>query len=216
LRSFNPKMSTAAPSSAVDQAVAAIHAGRTVILPTDTVYGVCASPYREETALRVYRLKGRDESTPTALLCSDLDMLFECVPELRGKSGRLARALLPGAYTLIFSNPARRYRWLTGSSPETIGVRVPELPEPARAVLDRVGAVMATSANVAGGPDPRRPDEIPREISDGCDCVVDAGELPGVPSTVLDLSGPEPIVLREGAVPADEALAQIARALASA
>jgi L-threonylcarbamoyladenylate synthase len=205
-----------AQSSAVDSAISAIHSGQPVVLPTDTVYGLCATPYHEEAARRVYRLKGRDEATPTALLCCDLEMLFECVPELRGKAGRIARALLPGPYTLIFPNPGRRFRWLTGTSPTTIGVRVPDLPEPSKSIVRRVGAVMATSANLTGGPDPRRIEEIPGEIASGSAAVIDAGELPGVPSTVLDLSGPEPSVVREGAVPGAEALERIAEALSSA
>ena len=203
-------------STVVDAAVAAIQAGQIVVLPTDTVYGLCTGPYREAPARRMYRLKGRDEATPTALICGDLEMLFECVPELRGKAGRVARALLPGPYTLVFANPARRYRWLTGSSPDTIGVRVPELPEPTRSVLERVAAVAATSANRSGGPDPRRVEDIPAEIREACEVVLDAGELPGIPSTVLDLSGPAPKVVREGAVSAAEALARVEQALSSA
>jgi L-threonylcarbamoyladenylate synthase len=123
--------------------------------------------------------------------------------------------MLPGPYTLIFPNPARRYRWLTGLSPETIGVRVPELPEPSRTILERIGAVIGTSANLAGGPDPRRLEDVPEEIRAGCAVAIDGGELPGIPSTVLDLTGPEPRVLREGVVPAADALAQAARALSS-
>ncbi len=198
----------------VDDAVAAIQAGRSVVLPTDTVYGLCATPYREDPVRRAYRLKSRPETMPAALLCSDLDMLFECVPELRGRAGVIARALLPGPYTLILTNPARRYRWLTGPSPDTLGVRVPVLEGPARDVLARVGAVMATSANLHGGPDPKRVDEIPEEIRAGCAAVVDGGELPGVPSTVLDFTGPEPRVVREGAAPAAEALERVAAAVA--
>jgi L-threonylcarbamoyladenylate synthase len=141
-------------------------------------------------------------------------MLFECVPELRGRPGVIARALLPGPYTLVLPNPARRYRWLTGSRPDTIGVRVPELPEAARAVLAAVGALMATSANAHGGPDPRRLADVPAEIRAACAAEIDAGELPGVPSTVVDCTGEEPAVLREGAVPAAEALAKLRAALA--
>lgn len=198
----------------VDDAVAAIRLGRPVVLPTDTVYGLCASPYREGPALKVYRLKDRPESLPAAVLASDLDMLFECVPELRGRSGVIARALLPGPYTLVFSNPARRYRWLAGLRPDTIGVRVPELTGHAQAVVARVGAVLATSANRHGGPEPRRVADVPEAIRSACGAVVDGGELPGVPSTVLDFTGPEPHVVREGAAPAAEALAQVAAALA--
>jgi L-threonylcarbamoyladenylate synthase len=79
----------------------------------------------------------------------------------------------------------------------------------AASVLGRVGAVMATSANLAGGADPRRVEDVPAEIVTGCAAIVDGGELPGTPSTVLDLTGSEPRVLREGAVPADEALARV-------
>jgi L-threonylcarbamoyladenylate synthase len=195
--------------SSIDEAVTAIRAGKPVILPTDTVYGLCADPYREGPALKLSRLKGRDESQPIALLAADLDFFFECVPEARGKAGPAARALLPGPYTLVLPNPARRFRWLTGTRPTTIGVRVPELPPEARAVLDRVGAVAATSANRHGAPDPRRLEEVPEEILAGCAAAVDGGELPGVPSTVVDLTGAEPRVLREGAAPGEEALARV-------
>jgi L-threonylcarbamoyladenylate synthase len=197
----------------VEAAVAAIQAGGPVVLPTDTVYGLCASPYREEPALRVYRLKGRPESQPSALLCSDLDMLFECVPELRGRAGLIARALLPGPYTLVLPNPARRYRWLTGERRDAIGLRVPQLAGVAADVIQRVGAVMATSANRHGEPDPRRLNEVPEEIRTGSAAVVDGGELPGRPSTVIDFTGPEPVVLREGAAAAAEALERIAAAV---
>jgi L-threonylcarbamoyladenylate synthase len=192
----------------VEDAIAAIRSGRTVILPTDTVYGLAASPYRSEPVERLYRLKGRETTQPTAIVAADLDMLFECVPELRGRAGVIARALLPGPYTLVLPNPARRYRWLTGARPDTIGVRVPELPEPAARVLAAVGAVVATSANETGGPDPRSLDDVPAELREKCAAVVDAGALPGTPSTVLDFTGPEPRVVREGAAPAAEAIAR--------
>jgi L-threonylcarbamoyladenylate synthase len=190
----------------VDRAVAALRAGKPVILPTDTVYGLCANPYREEPVRGTYRLKGRDDQQPSALVASDVDMLFECVPELRSRVGAMLRALLPGALTLVVPNPARRYRWLTGANAEAIGVRVPELPAPAAAVLARTGAVMATSANLAGGADPARLEEVPETIVAGCAAVIDAGALPGIPSTVVDLTGEEPKVLREAAVPAGEVL----------
>lgn len=191
-------------------AVEALRGGRPILLPTDTVYGLCADPYHEAPVLRAYRLKGREGEKPAALLAGDVDMLLELVPELRGRAATLARALLPGAYTLVLPNPARRFRWLSGTRPDTIGVRVPELPAESRAVLARHGAVMATSANFAGGADPGRLDDVPGRIRAGCGAEIDAGALPGTPSTVLDLTGAEPRVLRDGAVPAEEALARLA------
>lgn len=193
----------------VDEAVEAIRAGKPVVLPTDTVYGLCATPHRPEAVPSLYRLKGRAEQQPTALVASNLAVLFDCVPELRDGGGPLARALLPAPLTLVLPNPARRFSWLTGSRPDTIGVRVPAVEGEARAIIERVGAVAATSANLAGGADPRRLDDVPEEIRSGCAALVDGGELPGVPSTVVDLTGPEPLILREGAVPAAEVLDRI-------
>src|SRR5256714_5579043 len=137
----------------MNDAVAALLAGEPVILPTDTVYGLCALAHRSEPAERLYELKRRDPRQPTALLAHDLDLLLECVPELRGRAAVIARALLPGPYTLILPNPARRFRWLCGDRPETIGVRVPALAGPARDVVELVGAVAATSANRHGEPE---------------------------------------------------------------
>jgi L-threonylcarbamoyladenylate synthase len=193
----------------IDEVVAAIRAGRPVILPTDTVYGLCADAHSEEPVRRLYALKGRGEGQPTALLAASVDVLVDAVPELDGPAAKVARALLPGPYTLIVPNPAQRFHWLTGERPETIGVRVPPLEGDAQAVLDRVGAVAATSANLPGGRDPRRVEDVPEEIRAGCGAVLDAGELPGIASTVLDLTGREPVVAREGAVSAAEALARV-------
>ena len=193
----------------IDHAVAALRSGRPVILPTDTVYGLCANPYSEDPVRRAYKLKGRDPHQPSALLASDVDMLLECLPELRSRIGPVLRSLLPGPFTLVVPNPARRYPWLTGERADTIGVRVPELPAPADAVLSRAGLVMATSANLPGGPDPARLEDVPDKILEGCGAAIDAGELPGVPSTVIDLTGDEPRMLREGAVSAAEALERV-------
>jgi L-threonylcarbamoyladenylate synthase len=138
------------------------------------------------------------------------------VPELRGKSGVIARTLLPGPYTLVLPNPAQRYPWVNGTNPDTIGVRVAELPEPTQRVLDAVGAVVATSANEAGRPAAAALDEVPRTVRSGCAAELDAGRLSGLPSTVIDFSGGEPVVLREGSAPSAGALARVAVALSSA
>jgi tRNA threonylcarbamoyl adenosine modification protein (Sua5/YciO/YrdC/YwlC family) len=161
-----------------EAAVAALRAGRAVILPTDTVYGLCALPEHEDV---LYGLKGRDRSKPVALLAADVDALLDAVP---GLDRAALERYLPGAYTLVVG---------------TVGVRVPNLPPAAAEVVREVGVVAATSANLSGGPDPRRIDDVPEQIRAACGAIVDAGELPGVPSTVIDLTGPEPRVLRQGA-----------------
>ena len=163
-----------------EEAVSALRAGRAVILPTDTVYGLCALPEQEDV---LYEIKGRDRSKPFALLAADLEALVAALP---GLDRPALEPYLPGPYTLIVGS---------------VGVRVPNLPPAAADVVRAVGVVAATSANLSGGPDPRRVEEIPDEIRAACGAIVDAGELPGVPSTVIDLTGPEPRVVRRGAGP---------------
>ena len=196
-------------------AVAALRDGKPIVMPFDTVYGLAADPHRAEPVRRLYKLKGRDETEPSALVTRDFEHLLECVPELGGRAASLARLLLPGPVTLILPNPDRRFRWLTGTNPEAIGVRVPVFDGPGAEVLERVGAVAATSANHPGGRDPKRLDDVPQEIRDGAGALVDGGELPGSPSTVIDLTGSEPRVLREGALSAEEALRRLGAAVRS-
>jgi L-threonylcarbamoyladenylate synthase len=194
----------------IEELVAAIRAGEPVVVPTDTVYGLAADAFHEAPVRRLYRLKGRGEEQPTALVAADVDVVLDAVPEVGGRAAAALRALLPGPYTLILPNPARRFSWLTGNRPETIGIRVPDLSGDVAELMRLVRAVAATSANHPGGLDPRSVDEIPEELREGCAAVLDVGELPGMPSTVLDLTGAEPVVVREGAVPAEQALERLA------
>jgi L-threonylcarbamoyladenylate synthase len=196
-------------------AVQAVRDGKPIVMPFDTVYGLAADPHREEPTHRLYELKGRDQSAPSALVARDLDHLIECVPELKGRVESFARLLLPGPVTLVLPNPAHRFRWLTGTNPDAIGVRVPDFDGPGAEVLARMGALVATSANHPGGEDPRRLDDVPEDIRRGAAAVVDGGELLGSPSTVIDLTGEKPRILREGALPAEEALRRLDAAVRS-
>ena len=199
--------------SSVTEAVEAVRRGELAVIPTDTVYGLACTPYREAPVHALSRLKGRSPDQPIALVAASLDWVFECVPELRGRAGVSARTLVPGALTLVLPNPAHRFSWLTGARPDTIGVRVPDVCGVAWELLREFGVVAATSANRHGGADPRRLDDVPAEIRAGVAAIVDGGELPGLPSTVLDLTGADPVVLREGAVPTEEVLSRVRHAL---
>jgi len=193
----------------VDAAVAALRAGRLVVLPTDTVYGLAADGESEPAARALYAAKGRDAIQPTAVLFPSADLLVERVPELPANAVEAVQTLLPGPFTLILENPARRYAWLNPQRPDAIGVRIPAVTGAARAVLGALGAVVATSANLPGGVDPRRVEDVPPEIAAAVDVVIEGGELPGTPSTVVDLTGSEPRVLREGAVAAADVLERL-------
>jgi L-threonylcarbamoyladenylate synthase len=195
--------------SAVEAAVAALRAGSLALIPTDTVYGLAADGRSQDAARALYAAKGRDAIQPTALLFASVDVLEDHVPELPARSRAIARALLPGPLTLVLPNPGRRFVWLNERRPDAIGVRVPVGLGDASDVLAALGVLVATSANLPGEPDPKRVEDVPAAIREAVSAVVDGGELPGTPSTVVDLTGAEPVVLRDGAVSVDEVLARL-------
>lgn len=193
--------------SSVEAIVAALEAGEVAVIPTDTVYGLACRPDREDAVRALSVLKRRSPEQPIALVAANVEALVRLVPELD------SRVLVPGLFTLIVPNPARRLPWLAGANPDTIGVRIPVVTGAAADFLERIGVVAATSANLHSGPDPRCVEDVPAEILDGVAAVLDVGALPGTPSTVVDLTVAPPRVLREGAVPAAEALARVGEAL---
>jgi len=189
--------------SSVEEVASAIVAGRLVVIPTDTVYGLACRPDREKAVRALSALKGRSAEQPIALVAASIEAVVELVPGVEG------RPVPRGPFTVVLPNPERRLPWLAGARPETIGVRIPEVAGVAADLLGRVGVVAATSANLHGGADPGRLAEVPHELVEAAAAVLDTGELPGMPSTVVDLTGPEPRILREGVIPAAEALARL-------
>ena len=151
-----------------------IRAGGVVLFPADTVYGLAVDPANEEAIERMYAIKGRPREKRSALMY----FLIDAVPDLP----ETARKLLPGPITVILKDGR--------------GIRVPD--GPALATIP----VLQTSANPSGGPDPRRLEDVDPEIRGVVDLEIDGGELPGTASTVVDLSGEEPRIVREGAVSA--------------
>ncbi len=178
------------------------------VFPTDTVYGIGCSPDSQAAIERVYELKGRPAAKPSAVMFFTRAGALAALAELAPRERAAVRARLPGALTLLLPNRARRFLAACGPDPDTLGLRVPALT-PALAALARVhGPVLQSSANLSGGPEARRVEEIPAALRRGTQLVLDGGELPGVASTVVDLrefqrSGSWR-VLREGAVDGGE------------
>ena len=165
--------------------------GGVAVFPADTVYGLACEPDDTGAVARLYALKGRPADKPAAVLFFALAPALAALPELGARTRAAAEALLPGALTLLLPNPARRFALACGPDPATLGLRVPALPPALRALGDVVAPVLQSSANAAGGPDARTLAEVPEAIRDGADLVLDGGELPGTPSTVVDLRGYE-------------------------
>jgi L-threonylcarbamoyladenylate synthase len=185
-----------------------IRAGGVAVFPADTVYGLACDPEAPEAVERLYALKGRAPDKPAAVMFFDRDRAEAALPELGERTRHALTQLTPGPVTLLIPNPRHRYPLACGPDPDTLGLRVPDLPS-----LHTVPVpVLQSSANQAGGPDARRLEDVPAAIRRRADLVLDGGELPGTPSTVIDLRRYEDTgewsVLRTGAM-APEAVATV-------
>lgn len=172
-------------------------AGELALLPTDTVYGVGCAARRADAAARLYELKQRPPTQPTALVAGSVDMLVrDLLPELLGRAAVLCRRVFPGPVTLVVGNPGGRFAHLCGDTPDRIGVRVPVLADAVAQLADAVGGLALTSANLRGGEPPRSLAEVPAEVVSAVAFAIDGGVLPGAPSCVIDVTGGEPMVVR--------------------
>jgi L-threonylcarbamoyladenylate synthase len=188
--------------------------GGVAVFPADTVYGLACEPDSREAVDRLYRLKGRRPDKPAAVMFFDLDLALEALPELPERTAAGLRRLLPGGVTALLPNPATRFPLACADDPATLGLRVPSL-EGRLAALGAVRwPVLQSSANRAGEPPPRRLLDVPEPIRQDADLLLDAGELPGTASTVVDLRrydrGGEWSIVRDGAVDADQIEAALA------
>jgi tRNA threonylcarbamoyl adenosine modification protein (Sua5/YciO/YrdC/YwlC family) len=196
-------------SALADEFARCIAGGGVAVFPADTVYGLACDPENRIAVERLYLLKRRPRAKAAAVMFFRLDAAFEALPELGASTRGVLERLLPGAVTLLLSNPAARFPLACGEDPTTLGLRVPDV----RDFADVRRPVLQSSANRAGGEDPRRLSDVPALLRAGADLVIDGGELPGAPSTVIDLRPYEETgtwsIVRQGAVQEQEVRAAL-------
>lgn len=186
--------------AALECAAAAILSGAVVACPTETFYGLAVDPRRREAVDALYRIKQRRSGQPLGLVAADVSQVDAVIGVLPEMGRRLARQFWPGPLTLIVAAPAE----LTAALHSTTGrvaVRVSSHPI-ARALPAAVGFVLtSTSANRSGEPAPVTPDQVECTLGDAVDLVLDAGPATGgLPSTLVDVTGVRPVLVRAGAV----------------
>jgi L-threonylcarbamoyladenylate synthase len=185
-----------------------IAVGGVALFPADTVYGLATEPDSAGGVQRLYELKGRRPDRPAAVMFFRLELALAALPELPEAARGAVERLLPGAVTLLVPNPAHRFPLACVATPEVLGVRVPRLEGELAPLAAVKWPILQSSANVSGGAEARRIDEVDERVRAGVDLVLDGGELPGTPSTVVDLSAYDRDgsfeIAREGAVSAAE------------
>jgi L-threonylcarbamoyladenylate synthase len=182
----------------IEEAVAAIRNGQVVGMPTDTVYGIGVDPFDLEAVERLFELKGRPEHKPVGVLVATLEQAVE-IGAFSADAEALAAAHWPGALTFIVRPKVVMADWVGDKQRYTIGIRVPD-HEVARTLLEVSGPLAVTSANVSGCPETMN-DRAAREVFGDRVAVYLEGTAPGgEASTVIDVSGGEITVIRQGPV----------------
>lgn len=187
---------------AVERAAQVLETGGLVAFPTDTVYGLAASAFSEEAIDKLFEAKGRETTKAIAVLLGDLDQLPRMTPGLSTPARQLAEHYWPGPLTLVVNRVPGLPENL--SPLPTIGLRIPDHPF-ALALLRCTGPLATTSANQSGMANALTAEEVLRQLDGQIDLVIDGGRTPGgVPSTVVDCTGEQLRVLREGPIPPSE------------
>lgn len=184
----------------INSAIEILKDGGVIAIPTDTLYGLASCAFDDEAVDRIFRLKGRPKDMALPLLLADADDVSKCavnVPELFWK---LSEKFWPGALTIVLEKSSAVPDAVSAGR-NTVALRVPDHWVP-RAIARGLGApITGTSANLSGKPSLVTAEAVRQEFGDELDLIVDAGVVSGgVASTVLDLSGETPRILRVGAV----------------
>jgi L-threonylcarbamoyladenylate synthase len=176
-----------------------VSGGGVAVFPSDGLYGLACDPLDRGAIARIHRLKGRDDGKPSAVMYFSPLAIREIVSGLGPRTKAAVTALLPGPATLVLANPERRYPLACRQDPERLGIRLIGGP-----LAGTMCPVFQTSANLSGEPAPARFEDVPKSIREGADLAIDGGELPGLPSTVVDIAAIEDDgswrVLRDGAL----------------
>ncbi len=185
----------------VRRAAEVLRSGGVIVYPTETVYGIGCDPWNRDACERVLRLKGRDASRTMLLLADSTRMVEAAAGALDERAARLAVRFWPGPLTLVLTPSREMPAHLLGAS-GGVAFRVTSHPDAAAVARDFGLPVISTSANPSGRPPAVSADEAGEMFGDRVDMVLPSSvPLGGVPSTVVDLTGGEPVLLREGAVP---------------
>ncbi len=205
-------VTAAAPDrESIGRAASVVRAGGVAAIPTDTLYGLAANPFDVAAINKLFTIKRRDLEKAIPLVAADLAQVESAIGVLPPLGARLARAFWPGPLTLVVAAPESLAVEVTGGT-GTVGVRVPAC-EVTRALCAAAHVPLtATSANISGQPPTHLPDDVASALGARLDILVDSGPTAGgPPSTIVDVTGHEPRLIRAGAIPWDAVLAAATR-----
>ncbi|ANW18085.1 L-threonylcarbamoyladenylate synthase [Streptomyces clavuligerus] len=185
------------------EATSAVRRGELVVLPTDTVYGIGADAFSSEAVSDLLEAKGRGRNMPTPVLIGSPNTLHGLVTDFSEQAWELVDAFWPGALTLVAKHQPS-LQWDLGDTRGTVAVRMPLHPV-AIELLTETGPMAVSSANLTGHRAPEDCDAAQEMLGDSVSVYLDGGPTPGiVPSSIVDVTGRVPVLLRAGALDAEE------------
>lgn len=185
------------------EAASAVRRGELVVLPTDTLYGIGADAFSPEAVHDLLAAKGRGRSMPTPVLIGSPNTLHGLVTDFSEQAWELVDAFWPGALTLVAKHQPS-LAWDLGDTGGTVAVRMPLHPV-AIELLTEVGPMAVSSANLSGHPAPEDCDAAREMLGDSVSVYLDGGPTPGIqPSSIVDVTGKVPVLLRAGALTAEQ------------
>ncbi|MEW2414054.1 L-threonylcarbamoyladenylate synthase [Streptomyces sp. NPDC046866] len=185
------------------EAASAVRRGELVVLPTDTLYGIGADAFSAEAVGDLLAAKGRGRNMPTPVLIGSPNTLHGLVTDFSEQAWELVDAFWPGALTLVAKHQPS-LAWDLGETRGTVAVRMPLHPV-AIELLTEVGPMAVSSANLSGHPAPEDCDAARAMLGDSVSVYLDAGPTPGIqPSSIVDVTGKVPVLLRAGALTAEQ------------
>ena len=188
----------------IEKGVAILKQGGLVAFPTDTVYGLGAGAYMPQAVERVYQVKERPRNMPLPLLLVDVSQITGVAEPVSPLAWQLIHRFLPGALTLVLPKSKAVPDILTAGG-STIAIRIPAHPIPIALIGGLGTPIVGTSANLSGQPSPLTADEVYAQLGDRIDLIIDGGRcLGGKESTIVDVTGLTPVILREGAISREE------------
>ncbi len=188
----------------VEEGISILKRGGIVAFPTDTVYGLGACASNQQAVERIYTVKERPRNIALPLLLADTFQISEVAGAVPEVAWLLVRHFLPGALTLVLPKSNSLLDIITGGG-MTVAIRIPAHPVPV-ALAEGLGTpIVGTSANLSGKPSALTADEVYAQFGDRIDLVIDGGRCPGGrESTIVDVTGETPVILREGAIAREE------------
>jgi len=180
----------------IEKAVEVLKAGGIIIYPTDTIYGLGCDIFNKKAVEKIYRIKKREKNKPMSIICPDLKEVAKYAI-IQNYAYRLMKKTLPGPYTFILKARQETPKTILAKN-KTIGIRIPD-NQICLDLASKLGnPIISTSLNISGEAVLTNPGKLSKEMANKIDLIIDAGVLPDIPSSIIDLSNQNPMVLREG------------------